>query len=237
MKLLQAATLFILLFSFSAIQAQKVRGKGNYVTQTHNIQDFEKLDLSGVFNVTLIQGNRNSVTIEAQENLHQYIIIDQRNHTLDIHFPRKFNLRKHKKINIEIVFTDLKEIETSMVGNLKSDGILKLESLKFENSSVGSTHLDLNVKKLDADLSAVGNITFSGWARKATINSSIVGKLDAQDLHVDYLDIDNSSVGTVKVHADVELSIEHSGIGSLHYTGNAQITDLSSSGIGKVKHH
>ncbi|HHB79072.1 MAG TPA: DUF2807 domain-containing protein [Saprospiraceae bacterium] len=236
MKLIQTTTLFILLFAFSTIQAQRVAGKGDLVTKNHKVQPFDKLELSGVFNVTLRQGQTNEISIEAQENLQQYIIVEQRNHTLDIHFPKKLNLRKHKKINVEIVFTDLREIETSMVGNLKSDGTIKLNSLKWDNSSVGNSHLDLNVKNFEADLSAVGNVYLKGWARKADITSSIVGSLQAEDFLVDYLDIDNSSVGNVRIHADVELDIEHSGIGNLHYSGNANITDLSSSGIGKVKH-
>jgi len=237
MKLFQSAIFFLLLFSYSTSQAQRISGKGELIVKNHPIQSFEKLALSGVFNVTLTQGNINKVSIEAQSNLHQYIIIDESRGTLDIHFKKKFNLKKHKKINIDIIFTDLQKIETSMVGNLRSDGTLKLESLMLVNSSVGNTHLDIDVKRFDADLSAVGNLNISGHADKADIESSIVGNLDASDLMAKYLDIDNSSVGSVRVHADIELAIEHSGIGSLHYYGDAQITSLSSSGIGKIKQH
>ena len=236
MKLLQTA-LFFLLFSISTTQAQKISGKGPAIVKTHTVQSFDKLILSGVFNVTLKQGQINKVTIEAQANIHEYIIIEDSKGELDIHFKNKFNLKRHKKINIDITFTDLQEIETNMVGNLQSDGNLKLESLKFEHSSVGKTNIDVNVKQLTMDLSTDGNIHISGWAGKATIESCIVGNLDASELHVDFLNIDNSSIGSVRVHADIELAIDHSGIGSLHYYGDAKITGLSSSGIGTVKQH
>ncbi len=237
MKLLQTSTLFLLLFIFSNVQAQRISGKGEKMVKNHAVQSFDKLVLSGVFNVTLKQGNINKVSVEAQKNIQEYIVIEEKRGTLDIHFKKKFDLKRHKKINIEVTFTDLQEIESSMVGNLNSDGTLHLESLIFDNASVGNTNLALDVKKLDMDLSAVGNVHISGHADKTNIESSIVGNLDASDLIVQYLDIDNSSVGNVRVHADVELAIDHSGIGSLHYYGDAQITALSSSGIGKIKQH
>lgn len=237
MKAHQASILFLLLFAFSSIQAQRISGKGEKIIKNHTVQSFDKLILSGVFDVSLKQGKINKVSVEAQPNIHQYIIIDEKRGTLDIHFKKKFNLKKHKKINIVVTFTDLQEIESSIVGNLHSDGMLNLESLFFDNASVGNTNLNLNIKKLDMDLSAVGNITISGQAQKVNIESSIVGKLDASDLIAQYLSIDNSSVGNVRIHADMELAIDHSGIGSLHYYGDAQITSLSSSGLGKVKQH
>ena len=237
MKALQASILFLSIFTFSSIQAQRISGKGAKIIKNHPVLSFDKLILSGVFDVSLKQGNINKVSVEAQPNIHQYIIIDEKRGTLDIHFKKKFNLKKHKKINIVVTFTDLQEIESSMVGNLHSDGMLNLESLVFDNASVGNTTLNLNVKTLDMDLSAVGNITISGQAQKVDIESSIVGKLDASDLIAQYLSIDNSSVGNVQIHADMELAIDHSGIGSLHYYGDAQITSLSSSGLGKVKQH
>ena len=237
MKLIKASTFFLLLFLFSNVQAQRISGIGEKIVMNHSVQAFDKLELSGVFNVTLKQGNINKVSIEAQKNIQELIVIEEKKGTLGIHFKKKTNLKRHKRINVEIIFTDLQEIESSMVGNLSSDGTLRLESLVFDNSAVGTTHLDINVTKFEADLSAVGNIYITGHADKADIESSIVGNLDASDFIVEYLDIDNSSVGSVRVHADKELSIDHSGIGSLHYYGDAQITALSSSGIGKVKQH
>jgi len=237
MKLLQNTTFAICLLLVTTVQAQRISGKGEKIVKNHTVQAFSKLTLSGVFSVTLKQGNINKVSVEAQPNLFKYIIIEENDGHLDIHFKKKFSLKRHKKIRIDIVFTDLQEIESNIVGNINTDGTLNLESLAIDNSSVGNMDLSINVKNLDLDLNAVGNIHISGKADKAKIESSIVGNLDASDLYADFLSIDNSSVGNVRVYADVELAIDHSGIGSLHYYGDAHISSLSSSGIGRVKQH
>jgi len=225
----------MILFLAGSLQAQRIFGKGDYTTKTYNVENFQKLELSGVFNVTLKQGNYNQVTVEAQENLQQYIIVDEKGSKLDIHFPKKMNLKRHKKINVTLVFTDFKSLEANMVGKLNSDGTLRFHSLEIDDSSVGNMDLTIQAQYLDADFSAVGNIYLAGQVKKADINSSIVGNLDASELAVGFLDIDNAGVGNVKVRADMELAIDHSGIGSFRYSGEPKITSLSSSGIGKVK--
>jgi hypothetical protein len=80
----------------------------------------------------------------------------------------------------------------------------------------------------------VGQVTLKGKVAKAEISNSSVGNTNASELIADTLNLENSSVGNVEVHATKEISINSSGIGNVNFGGGAVVKNLSSSGIGKV---
>ena len=47
----------------------KIEGSGNVVTKDVAIQPFDQLEASGIFNVVLTQGSKESLKIEAEDNL------------------------------------------------------------------------------------------------------------------------------------------------------------------------
>jgi Putative auto-transporter adhesin, head GIN domain len=93
----------------------------------------------------------------------------------------------------------------------------------------------IDVEKLDLVQSGSSNIRLSGKATKAEFNCSGSGNLQSPDLIIDYCEVSISGSGNADLTVEKELSGSLSGSGNIRYKGNAEITEKSISGIGKIK--
>jgi len=214
---------------------RKIRGNGNVVTEEHKVGAFTELFLDGVCNIYLDQGDEEKVVIEADENLHEYIYVDYSGDRLEIDMKSRINIRSLKKLNIYITVNNLERLRIMGVGNVKTEGTLKLDKLKTKITGVGNVKLELEANSLDAELNAVGNITLKGEINEAEISNSGVGKLDASDMRLNKLDLNVSGVGKTEVYVEKEVAVRSTGVGNVHVRGDAVITELHSTGVGKVK--
>jgi len=233
-------SILIMLITLVIIQScmfdtsEKVSGNGKVVKQERTIAAFNTIDASGVFNIYLSQGDKESLTIEADENLIPYIETNVEGNTLHIDMKEHMNIRNAKKKNIHLTIKDVNRLKINSVGNIETSGQLHLKDLNMEHSGVGNLKLDFECNKFVANIHSVGQVTLKGKVAKAEISNSSVGNTNASELIADTLNLENSSVGNVEVHATKEISINSSGIGNVNFGGGAVVKNLSSSGIGKV---
>lgn len=226
---------FTLFNQFQMDAQRKVRGNGNVTTVEHEVDPFTVLDLDGVFNVFIQQGSKEKVTVETDDNLHEYIEIDNRGKKLVINTRTKTNFRKKKRMNIYVTIVDLERLKISGVGNVETENTLELKDLELRIKNVGNVDLALEANYLEVDMNSVGNVTLAGKIKEADIKNGGVGKLAAYKLESETLKLKASGVGKTEVYASKELAIKSTGVGNVYYKGDAVITDLNIRGVGKVK--
>ena len=216
-------------------QNKKVRGNGDVTTEVHNVKAFSTLELAGVLNVYIEQGDKESVTVETDENLHEYVIIENRGDALIVDTQKRISIKRKKKMNVYVTVRDIDRLKISGVGHVETSETLRLKELNLRIKSVGNVTLDLEADYLDARLSSVGNVSLSGKIGEAEIDNTGVGKLAAYDLQNEVLKLKAAGVGKTEVYASKELAIKSTGVGNVYYKGDAVITDLNVRGVGKVK--
>jgi len=221
-------------FSTFVACAQKLSGNGNVVTKERNITPFTQLEIKGVFNVFLNQGEKETVKVETDENLQDIVEAVNEGSTLTVQLKKGESYKKSTKMNVYVTLKDLTKLDINGVGNVEST-LLTLADLRLDVSGVGNSSLELKCKSLDADITGVGNIKLKGSSDEAKLNVSGTGNLKAFDFHVKKLTADVSGVGSTDLCAEEEISISSSGIGSVSYTGAAVVKKIHSTGIGKVK--
>lgn len=215
--------------------AQKISGNGNVVEENRPVEPFTSIDIGGVLNVYLTQGDTESVTVEADENLLDLIVIENRGNTLRVYLKKGIDIKKAKEKNVYITLRSINQLEVGGVVNVKSTNALTADAFDLHIGGVGNTDLELRCDRLDARADMVGNLALRGEVREANIKNGGVGSLKAFDLKVDRLTIKNSGVGSAEVQAQDEISITSSGVGSVRYKGDAAVKELSTSGVGKVQ--
>ena len=215
--------------------AQNISGNGNVVEENRPVESFSAIDIGGVLNVYLTQGDTESVTVEADENLLDLIITENRGNTLVVELKKGVDIKKAKEKNVYITLRSIDELEVGGVVNVKTTNALTADAFDLDIGGVGNTDLELRCNQLDAKASMVGNLTLRGAVQEANIKNGGVGSLKAFDLKVDRLTIKNSGVGSAEVQAQDEISITSSGVGSVRYKGDPVVKELSTSGVGKVK--
>jgi hypothetical protein len=236
MKTMLWSVILAALTLHSCIEAQnKVNGEGSVVTKEITVQPFNSLVLKCATNVEIIQSNGNKVTIEADENLLQFVDIKNEGDKLMVKTKSKVQFRHYNKFIIRVHVSNLSSIDNSGVGNVKSLNTLMADKLKLNLSSVGNNNFDINANKIDVTSSTVGNVTLSGEAALANIDHSGVGNADFSALKVKILHVKSSAMGNIKVYASDEIYIRHSGVGNISYSGDARVMELNSSGVGSTK--
>jgi len=199
----------------------KIEGSGNVVTKDVAIQPFDQLEASGIFNVVLTQGSKESLKIEAEDNLQPLFEVKNEGNKLIVDMKDDPHFNRKKKMTVYITFKSLKSMDLKMVGNVSSQGNLNFGDLSLANKSVGSVDLALNAQKLNIENKSVGNLRLSGKAENAIIRSNSVGAIKASDLLVQTMDIDNDGVGSAEVNAVKELKVKDSFLGKVKNSGSA----------------
>lgn len=208
---------------------ETIEGNGKTVTRDINISSFDALKASGVYELKLSQGSKESVKIEADENLQEYFTVrNEGNHLLiDMDKLKNKNLKNKNKMKVYVTFKNLKELELKTVGNVSSDEQLSFENLDLNTKNVGDVNLDLTAKKLNLDIKSVGNVKLSGKANEAVVKNKGVGSFNAGKFVVQTMNIENDGVGNAEVNAEKDLKVKDSFTGKVTNKGNASVRKMN----------
>ncbi|MEJ7911603.1 MAG: head GIN domain-containing protein [Chitinophagaceae bacterium] len=204
---------------------ETIEGNGNKIIREVPVQSFSGLTASGVYELRLSQGDKESVKIEADENLQYAFEVKTENNRLliDTKKLKNWDLRNNHKMIVYVTFKKLNEIELSTVGNVRSVEGLVFDELKLENKSVGNVDLTLTAEKLHVRNSSVGNIDLKGKAESAVFLNSGVGNFDAGDFEVQHMNIENTGVGNAEVNVARECKVKDSFLGKVKNRGAAPL--------------
>jgi hypothetical protein len=189
-----------------------IKGNGNIIDEERQIDSFNKLDLSGAFDVIYDVGETTKVKIIGESNLLKYVKTENFGKTLSI-FTKK-NISSNKKIVIYITNPPINEVNLSGANNLT------IKNLKNDN--------------LFINLSGAGNISINGTVDLLKANLSGAGKLDSKELEAHEVDIEISGTASADVFVTEKLNASVSGVGSINYYGNPKFTNNKISGIGSI---
>ena len=201
----------------------RIEGSGNVITKDIAIKSFDELDASGVFNLQLSQGDKESVRIEADDNLMGLFTVENDGSTLTIKMKKNSNFNSKKQLKVYVTFKNLKSMNLGMVGGTSSDEKLKFADLKLKNQSVGSVSLNMTLQTLNMENQSVGSVKLEGSADNAVVKNNSVGSINAGNFVVQKMEIENNGVGSATVNAEKELKYSDSFLGKVSNKGNATV--------------
>lgn len=209
------------------------RGSGNVITEARSVSDFDRVVLSGIGDVTIIQGDTESLEIEAEDNVIPFIRTTVNNGTLDIGFDRK-SIIPTKAIKFRLTMREIHGMDTKGASNIQANGI-ETDRLEIGISGTGNVNIrDLAAEELAINVSGAGNCTIEGAVDQQNITLSGAGNYNGEDLESGEAEITISGLGKVTVWAQNNLNITISGTGSVDYYGNPQIQQRIS-GLGRIR--
>jgi hypothetical protein len=214
-----------------------VRGSGVVTTQSRSVSGFNALVLSGLGDITIVQGQSESLTIEAEDNIIPQINIEVSGGTLRIGFSRdKWQdvIIPTKPVKFNLTVKDLSSIESSGAGQIQADA-LKTSKLTVRLTGAGAIKLaKIEATSVTANLSGAGNIELAGSVTQQTTTLSGLGSYRAGDLGSDSAKITLSGAGSATIWARASLDVTISGAGSVNYYGSPSVSKTIT-GIGAVK--
>ena len=209
--------------------------------ETRSVAPFHRIEVSGTADVTLVQGDAESVEMEVPAG-HAIVDAAVRDGTLVVagrdrsrSFLELFGSgAKHRSPRITIRFRSLDAIALSGAVRLDA-GALRTDSLRIAASGGSSLRIDeLDATRLRVSGSGALDARISGRVVDESVAISGAGAYRADRLHADHASVDVSGVGNVVLYADKTLNATISGAGSIEYLGNPEVSQHVS-GIGRVR--
>jgi putative autotransporter adhesin-like protein len=208
-----------------------IDGNGEVTKEQRAVSSFNKIEISGAYEVLINQGNEERLELEVDENLLEHIKTKVKNNTLHIK-SKKIGSATSLKLYITVV--DVESIDVSGAVELKNKGIYQAENLEIDVSGAADIDLSVDVKILNMSMSGASEITLDGKAQTLGIKMSGASDLNAKKLKTTNSFIDISGAGSAVVHAKKTLKVEVSGAGSVKYKGSPKI-EKEISGAGSVE--
>lgn len=234
-KLLHAIVTFsIILLHTSCVNAKWIRGNGKVVKEERKIASFSNITAANGIDVFLIQGEKENLIVEADENVIEYIVTEVRKNTLFIKTSKI--IRKAKSLKVFVTFKNIQGIDASSGSDISSEGIIKANVLDLEVSSGADLVLSLESKEVICSVSSGADVYLKGVAETFSGKSISGSNLRAKELRTKYCEAHASSGGDVSVHVEKEIVARASSGGDVDYYGNPVKVDIHSSSGGDVTH-
>lgn len=211
-----------------------IEGDGNVTTFVYETEEFNSIELTGIFNVLLTQGEKEEVFLDVDSNLLDKITFDVKNETLYVTTKRD-NIVRPTRMNLHITFVDLDKIKASGASKIAASGTIETTFLSVYLSGATDINIEMNVDELSTNLSGAGNVNYSGSAKSHFVSISGAGSLQASDLITDFSKISLSGAGVAYIHASEQLNASLSGVGNIYYAGNPHDTNITRRGIGLIR--
>jgi hypothetical protein len=225
----------LLVSSCGRFMGKKINGNGNIKTEERPVSGFKNVEVGGVMNVMVSQGETRPVRIEGDENLLQYIEVLQEGDKIVVRERSGFDLRPTNSINIYVTSPVYHHIEVSGAGNITGQNkITNPDNLFLEASGSGDIKMELDAPEVKAEISGAGSINLKGETRTTDIELSGAGNAHCFDLLSENTTVDISGAGSAEVFASVKLNATVSGVGNVNYKGNATTISQHVSGAGSV---
>ena len=239
----KATSLLIILVAALALSAcnvnlqignnEVITGSGNVVTREIEVSDFDAVRLAGVGELSITQGETESLTIEAEDNILDVLESNVRASELVLGTRQGVTITPTRPIRYTLTVKDLSALELSGLGNASMDG---LTTGRLELSISGSGNLELkNVQAEDvrATIDGLGSVEISGTAKSLDARLNGSGNFKAGDLAVKTANVRIDGLGSATVWAADTLDVNIGGAGSLDYYGSPSVTQKIS-GLGHV---
>lgn len=214
----------IVLSSCDYLGGVRISGNRHIATKEISAGSFESVEVHGSMNVHLVQSPTNSVKVQADDNLFEYLDIYTEGNRLVVKTRKGYNLRPSRDIIVYAAAANFKDIELSGSGDIFSENtITATDELSVEVSGSGDINMNVNVPRLRSKISGSGSLTLNGTAKdfSATINGS--GDIKSFGLSADNARVDLAGSADAEVTANKTLEVEIAGSGSVTYKGNPSV--------------
>lgn len=209
------------------------RGNGDRITKTYNLEPYDRIEVSGAYDIYLMQSEGNDVTITVDENLIDEINIYVRGSRLIIESERLID--SPDGVKIEVPAHNINELISSGASDIVSKKPIKSEGLDIILSGAGKMDLKLDVGEITLNLSGAALVYLEGAAKSLDVDMSGAGSLEADELEVVDCNIEISGVGSAIVNVSGKLDAQVSGLGKVEYIGDPESVRGDVSGVGNVE--
>lgn len=162
----------------TAQSAEKIKGDRNVTIKQTYIDDFHSIVVDGDFSIEVVYNSKPSVSVEADDNLHEVIQFNVVDGVLT--FVETIRISSKKKLNITVNYGEsLSTIETRGDGEIRSLTSMELGNVTLITADDSRAYLNINAKTIDYKGTGKSKTRLNLTADTTKIELSDNSKLDA----------------------------------------------------------
>jgi phage shock protein PspC (stress-responsive transcriptional regulator) len=191
-------------------------------------KDFDEMDIKGIFNLDIRQGDKYSIEIRGNENERRKFKVDLAGNTLEINYNshnKTFwmkDLDSEELTKISITIPDLKKLKVKGTGKIRIEGFNEDD---VNISLIGAMTCEANLHAQNLQLELSGPMVFEldgdGDFLEAEVNK--VAQLKASGYEVRHAVVSARELGRARVNAREKVEIETDVTGSVKYQGTPEV--------------
>lgn len=235
-KFIVATVLSLMLFScnFDLNLNSGVTGNGNVIIQERTVKaSFSTIKATEGLDVYLTQSDIESITVEADENLHDLIMTEVEGGVLKIHTRENIGMASSKKVRVS--FKDISSIISTSGSDVYSTNTITTETLNLKSTSGSDMKLNVNTSVLKCESTSGSDLKLSGKTKRLIAEATSGSDIKAADLIAESSEVKATSGADITVNTSKELTARATSGGDVKYYGNPVKVDISDNASGSIK--
>ena len=225
--------LIIGMFLMTACGVRTIQGSGNVITERRDVSGFDSVSIIGIGQVIITQGDEESLTIEADDNLMEYITSEVRGSTLELGFTDNVSIDPTAQIVFRVNAKNLKALKTTGTSSMEMKK-LNTDRLEISKSGTGGITIDeLTATDLVVSAEGTGKIKLVGTVVTQEIEMVGSGDYEAPDLESQTATVSVNGTGNAIIWVLDSLDVVMSGASGVSYYGSPNLTE-NITGVGSL---
>jgi Putative auto-transporter adhesin, head GIN domain len=191
-----------------------VQGSGIIKTESRSVTGFSSINFKSEGKVTVQQTGKESITINAENNLLPLLETRVTDHILHLGTVNNVDINPTKPIEFIMEVKSLESFNMTGVGSIEAKGI--------------------QGKQLTIALTGVGNMTIEGSADSLDLHLNGVGSYRGDRFKTKQATVNSDGIGSAVLNVSDQLDASVSGVGSVEYIGSPKV-QKSGRGMGNIK--
>ncbi|MCB0399360.1 MAG: DUF2807 domain-containing protein [Winogradskyella sp.] len=235
-RIVVTSILSVLMLScnFSMNLGTGIDGNRNVVTQDRSISDdFESIKISQGLDLYITQSNDVSLSVEADENLHDLIITEVENGTLTIYTSENIRRAASRRINLSV--DNISAIKATSGSDVFSTNTITADNLELNCTSGADMTLDVKTETLNCHSTSGSDIRLSGSTTVLIAEATSGSDIKASNLEAETSKVKATSGADISINTSKELTARATSGGDIRYSGNPEKVEKSDSSSGSVR--
>lgn len=238
-SLLAKVALFSLLLCLASCstKSKPIKGSGKVIEETREVKAFDKIAVRGLGELMIKQSGKESVLIEAEDNILPHLQARVVDDTLQLG-PDSLSfeemIRPTRPIRYVVTVNELDGINLMGSGSITSISKIKVDDLDLVLDGTGHINMSIEGKGLTVSISGAGKADLRGEVEHQLVRLSGAGRYDAANLESDVAEVYLNGAGMIAVDAQQKLLVRIAGTGRVLYKGDPKISQTIS-GTGSVE--
>ena len=199
------------------------------VTDQYGLEGFNSLELSGIMNIKIQQGDSFAVDLGSDKRLRERYDVYMDGETLVISYDDKRKFFWNNKfwgdadeIKIKITMPSLSDLSVTGAGKVDISGFDENE-IEMDLTGAVEAEADLNVQTLNVDITGASFLDIRGHGDYLDANITGASALKAYGFEVERANVEAHGASTAKVNVTLQLEMTRGMASSISYRGNPEV--------------